>query len=165
MNYNTLTGTHTATVGMQDLDGTSGLNVAFDQAYLEEGLSLKFSQGPEWISVSPSTGMVDSGESETLTVEANANGLDDGLYEGYLRLVSSGGNAGLPVSLLVSGNSILLGDINGDNQINIQDIIFLINYILDLELPNDNQFSAADINEDGILNIQDVILILNIILS
>ena len=63
------------------------------------------------------------------------------------------------------GNSILLGDINGDNQINIQDIIFLINYILDLELPNDNQFSAADINEDGILNIQDVILILNIILS
>ena len=165
MNYNTLTGSHTATVGIQDLNGTSGLKVAFDQAYLHDLLTLKFSQGPEWISVSPSTGTVDSGSSETLIVEANAGGLDIGVYEGYLRLVSSGGNAGLPVILNISGNSILQGDINGDNQINIQDIIFLINYILDLESPYENQFSAADMNDDGILNIQDVILILNVILN
>ena len=165
MNYNTLTGSHTATVGIQDLNGTSGLKVAFDQSYLHDLLTLKFSQGPEWISVSPSTGTVDSGSSETLIVEANAGGLDIGLYEGYLRLVSSGGNAGLPVILNISGNSILQGDINGDNPINIQDIIFLINYILDLESPDENQFSAADMNDDGILNIQDVILILNVILN
>ena len=52
-----------------------------------------------------------------------------------------------------------------DGQINIQDIIFLINYILDLDSPNDNQFSNADMNGDDILNIQDIILILNVILS
>ena len=165
MNYNTLTGNHTATIGIQDLNGTSGLKVAFDQAYLHDSLSLEFSQGPDWISVTPSTGSVDSGESQVLTLEADSNGLQDGLYEGYLRLVSSGGNAGLAVSLLVSGDPVISGDINADSQINIQDIIFLINYILDLDSPDQNQFSAADINEDGVLNIQDVILILNIILS
>ena len=164
MNYNTLTGNHTATVGIQDLNGTSGMKVAFDQSYLHDGLSLRFSQGPEWVSVSPSTGTVDGGASETLIVEANSMGLDVGTYEGYLRLVTSGGNAGLPISMLVGEDSILYGDINGDDQINVQDIIFLINYILDIESFDQNQFNSADMNGDGILNIQDVILILNIIL-
>ena len=164
MNYNTLTGNHTATVGIQDLNGTSGMKVAFDQSYLHDGLSLRFSQGPEWVSVSPFTGTVDGGASETLIVEANSMGLDVGTYEGYLRLVTSGGNAGLPISMLVGEDSILYGDINGDDQINVQDIIFLINYILDIESFDQNQFNSADMNGDGILNIQDVILILNVIL-
>ena len=91
-------------------------------------------------------------------------GLDVGTYEGYLRLVTSGGNAGLPISMLVGEDSILYGDINGDDQINVQDIIFLINYILDIESFDQTQFNSADMNGDGILNIQDVILILNVIL-
>ena len=89
----------------------------------------------------------------------------NGLYEGYLRLVTSGGNAGLPVSMLVSGNPSQPGDINGDESVNIQDIIFLINFILDVDSPDENQFSAADMNNDGVLNIQDIILIINTILS
>jgi len=165
MNYNTLTGTHSATVGIQDENGENGMQVASDQAYLHDNLSLRFSQGPDWISVTPSTGQVDAGSSETLVVEADATGFEDGLYEGYLRLVTSGGNAGVPVSMVVSGDPSLPGDINGDQSVNIQDIIFLINFILDVELPDGNQFSAADMNDDGALNIQDVILIINTILG
>ena len=165
LNYNTLTGSHTATIGIQDASGTNGLEVAFDQAYLHDGLSLKFSQGPEWISVTPPTGQVDAGSSETLVVEANANGLDDGMYDGYLRMVTSGGNAGLAVSLMVSGNPSLPGDINGDESVNIQDIIFLINFILGTDDPDAAEFNAADINGDNVLNIQDIILIVNLILD
>ncbi len=161
MNYQSLTGSHTATVGIQDLDGSNGMKVAFDQAYLENELSLRFTQGPDWISVIPSTGQVEAGTSETLVVEADASNLDDGAYEGYLRLVTSGGNAGLPVSLLVSGNPFIPGDINEDSQVNIQDVILIINFILSVDTPNNNQLIAADINEDGTLNIQDVILIVN----
>ena len=80
-------------------------------------------------------------------------------------MVTSGGNAGVPVSMEVSGDPSLPGDINGDQSVNIQDIIFLINFILDVELPDGNQFSAADMNNDGVLNIQDVILIINTILG
>jgi len=165
LNYNTLTGTHSATIGIQDVSGENGMQVAFDQAYLHDGLSLKFSQGPDWISVTPSTGEVDAGSSETLAVEADATGLEEGLYEGYLRLVTSGGNAGVAVSMVVSGSTSLPGDINGDEAVNIQDIILLINFILDVDEPDAAQFSAADMNNDGTLNIQDVILIINDILD
>ena len=165
MNYQSLTGSHTATVGIQDLEGSNGMKVAFDQAYLENELSLRFTKGPDWISVIPSTGQVEAGTSETLVVEADASNLEDGLYEGYLRLVTSGGNAGLPVSLLVSGNPFIPGDINNDSQVNIQDVILIINFILDIDTPNNNQLIAADMNEDGTLNIQDVILIVNSILN
>ncbi len=165
LNYNTLTGTHTATVGIQDASGENGMQVASDQVYLHDGLSLKFSQGPDWISVTPSIGEVNAGSSEVLLVEADATGQEEGLYEGYLRLVTSGGNAGLAVSMLVSGSSSVLGDINGDETVNIQDIIFLINFILDVDEPETWQFSAADMNDDDVLNIQDIILIINVILG
>ena len=62
-------------------------------------------------------------------------------------------------------DSALPGDINGDNSVNIQDIVFLINFILGVEEPNNEQYSAADLNNDGDLNIQDIILIINIILG
>ena len=138
----------------------------FNQGYAHDDLSLQFTQGPDWISVNPSTGQVHSGASETLTVTADATGQEEGLYEGYLRLVTSGGNAGVPVSMLVSeGGSVMPGDINGDESVNIQDIIYLINYILGNDSPDEDQFLAGDMNEDGLLNIQDVILLINVILD
>ena len=165
LNYNTLTGTHSATIGIQDVSGDNGMQVASDQAYLHDGLSLNFSQGPDWISVTPHTGEVNAGSSEALTVQVNASGQEEGLYEGYLRLVTSGGSAGLPVSMLVSGNSSQLGDINGDEYVNIQDVIILLNFLLGIDDPDTTEFNVADLNGDGVLNIQDIILIINIILE
>ena len=164
LNYNSLTGTHTATIGIQDQNGENGLKVAFDQTYLQDQLSLRFSEGPDWVSVFPSSGQVESGSSENLTVQVSSANLTEGLYEGYLRLVTSGGNEGLLVTMMVS-DLIQPGDINGDEQINIQDVIFLINFILDIQAPNADQFIAADLNNDNILNVQDVILIVNSILN
>ena len=54
----------------------------------------------------------------------------------------------------------LLGDINEDTLINIQDIILLINIIL-----NEQDNSLADMNADGLINVLDVVLIVNIILN
>ena len=54
----------------------------------------------------------------------------------------------------------LYGDISGDNQINIQDVILLINYILS-GIYND----IADFNLDGQLNVLDVIELVNLILD
>ncbi len=57
-------------------------------------------------------------------------------------------------------NSVTLGDVNGDGNINVQDIILTVNIILGL-----NPFtSSADVNEDGLINILDVVGIVNIIL-
>jgi|TARA_B110000438_G_scaffold195247_1_gene186867 hypothetical protein len=56
--------------------------------------------------------------------------------------------------------AVLLGDINGDELINIQDIILSINVILANEY---NQ--SADLNTDGIVNILDIVQLVNIILG
>ena len=55
----------------------------------------------------------------------------------------------------------LIGDINGDNTINIQDIIIVINIILG-ELPIQD---SADLNQDGFVNILDILQLVTLILS
>ena len=54
----------------------------------------------------------------------------------------------------------VIGDINGDAIVNVQDIILLINLIL-----NGQQDDSADINADGTINILDVVQVINIILN
>ena len=54
----------------------------------------------------------------------------------------------------------ILGDVNGDSLINVQDIIVVINLILSGDFNLD-----ADINLDSTVNVADIILIVNIILN
>ncbi len=54
----------------------------------------------------------------------------------------------------------ILGDVNGDSFINVQDIIVVINLILSGDFNLD-----ADINLDSTVNVADIILIVNIILN
>jgi len=55
----------------------------------------------------------------------------------------------------------ILGDINGDQLVNVLDVILTVNMILGSSEINYD----ADLNNDGGINIQDVILIINIILA
>ena len=58
-----------------------------------------------------------------------------------------------------SSNNNLVGDINGDNEVNILDIISLVNFILA------NEYEAnGDLNNDGEINILDIVALVNIIL-
>ena len=58
----------------------------------------------------------------------------------------------------------ILGDINEDGELNIQDILFIVGLVLELGYPADYH-EIADMNQDGVLNIQDIILIIDIILG
>tara|TARA_B100000427_G_scaffold150912_1_gene125643 strand:- start:703 stop:1440 length:738 start_codon:yes stop_codon:yes gene_type:complete len=58
-------------------------------------------------------------------------------------------------------NLVLIGDINFDQEVNIQDVIIIINSIV----IGDPYQSSADINNDYMINILDVVEIVNIILS
>ena len=52
------------------------------------------------------------------------------------------------------------GDINGDQDINILDVVVLVNLVLD------NSFNdSADINSDGTLNVLDIVMLVSIILG
>ena len=55
----------------------------------------------------------------------------------------------------------LLGDMNGDQNLNVLDVIILVN----MALGNVEIDLNGDINQDGGINILDVVLLVNIILS
>ena len=55
---------------------------------------------------------------------------------------------------------ISLGDINGDNLINIQDIVLAVNLVLSSEYNN-----LADLNSDGTIDVLDIVQLVNIILN
>ena len=57
-------------------------------------------------------------------------------------------------------NNQLIGDLNEDLMINIQDIIIIINFVL-----NNDYIESGDINLDGIINILDIVQIVDIILN
>ena len=58
-----------------------------------------------------------------------------------------------------------VGDINLDSILDILDVILLLNFILETELPSDDQIWLSDINSDSLLNILDIIALVNIILN
>ena len=62
-------------------------------------------------------------------------------------------------------NSILSGDVNDDEIINIQDVILVIGYILGNTYFNDDQINDADLNNDIMIDVLDIIIIINNILS
>ena len=58
-----------------------------------------------------------------------------------------------------------VGDVNLDSTLDILDVILVLNFILEVEFPNDDQIWLSDINSDTMLNILDIIALVNIILN
>lgn len=69
---------------------------------------------------------------------------------------------GATVSAVSAGDK---GDVNGDTQVNIQDVVLAVNFVLGKTTPGAAQFSAADYNGDAVINVQDVVLIVNKLLG
>ena len=66
---------------------------------------------------------------------------------------------GFQTPLIIEGK---LGDVNGDGDIDISDVVALVNIILSDETEEN---SSADVNGDGSVDISDVVALVNIILS
>ena len=58
-------------------------------------------------------------------------------------------------------SSSILGDINGDQNLNVLDVILVVN----MALGNTEADLNGDMNSDGMINVLDVVLLVNIILS
>jgi len=62
---------------------------------------------------------------------------------------------------IYNSSNILLGDVNSDNTINIQDVIITVNLILSTS----DYIESADMNSDTVVDILDVISLVNLILA
>jgi len=87
-----------------------------------------------------------------------------GEYEGEVTVTVNYG--GRIANVPLSGTSFVAptGDANGDNEINVQDIVTIVGYIIGND-PAPFLFDAADVNEDDVINVLDIIGVVNIILN
>ena len=60
---------------------------------------------------------------------------------------------------------ILFGDVNNDYLLNIIDVITIINFILDITIPNSNEEFMADFDQSGEINVLDIVGIVSEILA
>ena len=60
----------------------------------------------------------------------------------------------------IQSSPFLRGDANGDGVININDVVFLINYLF-IGGPAPQPLQAGDANSDGVVNINDVVYLIN----
>ena len=60
---------------------------------------------------------------------------------------------------------VIMGDVNGDNLINVVDILLVVNHILDEQMLNGTAYQAADMDQNSDINVLDVVQIVAIILG
>ena len=167
VNYRTLTGTHDATIGIQNSAGTDGIQVSSGSGFASAQKSLLFSSGISWLDFDGNlSGQLEFGSSMTHGFIVDSNDVLEGDYIGYIKITSNGGSETIPINLVVTaGSESLSGDVNDDGILNVLDVVILTNFILEADYPTDSQFSSGDINSDGILNVLDVINLINFILE
>ena len=80
-----------ATVGIENIDGTDGLQVVFDAPYIHDNLAVRIrcESGTGWISATPTSGTIEPGNSENVMLNVSAMGLDPGEYNCDLTISSN----------------------------------------------------------------------------
>ncbi len=58
-----------------------------------------------------------------------------------------------------------MGDVTGDGELNVSDIVLTVNFILGVIQPTPQQSHKADMNHDGTVDVQDIIEMVNMIVN
>jgi len=168
--YQTLNGpTTSVTIGLQNSDRNIGLQIMYNESTVfNPGTAISITRPVQWFAASGWSGEIAPGDAATFAVQIQTQNLDPGHYEVPLTLTSSAINlqeAQLNVGLDVVLGQPPYGDVNHDYLININDLAVLLDYVLDIESMDAEQFTLADLSGDEAVDVIDVILLLETILD
>ena len=113
--YLTMSDVTSATVGIENSDGTVGLQVVYNAAYIHDNLAIRFDFTPPpapWLTVTPTSGSVPAGGSVDLQVTFDATDTPVGTYTGSIVVtgnVAGGAPLTIPATFIVS-TSTAVGD-------------------------------------------------------
>jgi hypothetical protein len=164
-------------VGMENVNGRIGLQLAYNTPYVHNSMATKFIYGGPidlgWINLSSYAGVIaaDSGIAVNLTFDTDS--LAPGTYEAVVNLRCNDPNNLLtiiPITLEVTsgGCNYISGDINDNDVVNGMDCVFLVNYFKGGEMPPVNcecgslglMFAAADANGNCRVNGADMVYLI-----
>ncbi len=113
----------------------------------------------------PATRVVVGTDNNSGLYNYHLSALAPGIYYFKAYATNSAGTGYGEVKSATIGINPQKGDVNGDNRINVQDIVLTVNIILGKVTPSASQRYAADVNSDNVINVQDTVAIVNIILG
>ena len=58
-----------------------------------------------------------------------------------------------------------MGDVNGDSNVNVSDVVISVGIVLGSVFPDECQMEYADLNQDGTINVSDIVMMVNMILG
>ena len=158
-----------ATIGIQNDDGSDGVLISYNAEFVENDYTLEIQAAPQWLIIEDAPGFdgaLGQGETAVHPVIFDASNIfESGVFTANI-ILSAGSQESVifPIQMIVNEDGIL-GDLNQDGQVNVQDIILCVNFIIGGVEPEGYQLWAGDLNADGIINVLDVIAIINIILE
>ncbi len=108
--YEEINNPNFATVGIENGDGTDGLQVAFNSGYLHSGMAIGYypPAPTTWVTASPLNGQNGPGGSTEVTVEFHPEDMDPGVYTAEMLINSNDPDTPeilLPVTLTITGTS------------------------------------------------------------
>ena len=68
-------------------------------------------------------------------------------------------------NLVDDGSCVYLGDINGDQNVNVVDVIDMVNLIIYDTAPDEYEIMVGDMSGDGVIDIYDIVLLISTILG
>ncbi len=141
-------------VGIENDNGTDGLEVVYLTSYLKDSLSIEFVNPGNWLIAEKLSGILEPSTIDTLNLFFNTATLDSGMYEANINISSNDideNNTVISVSLEVIFVSLYIcGDANGDKDgPNVADLVYMVDYLFKGGLPPPIIESA---NADGIIN-------------
>ena len=71
------------------------------------------------------------------------------------------GEPQITIPIVIGSSCSIFGDVNGDNLVNVIDVVSIVNYVLN----NDNSNNCADLTNDELINVVDIVQLVNIILE
>jgi hypothetical protein len=95
-----------STIGIENFNGTDGLQIAYNQDYVHENLAVVINKPCAWLSINPNSGLIaPNAPANTLTLQYNSTGLAVGTYSANVWINSNDPDESsvvVPVTLTVT---------------------------------------------------------------
>ncbi|MBU1318473.1 MAG: S8 family serine peptidase [candidate division Zixibacteria bacterium] len=157
------------TVGMERVDGLDGLEIVFSGSYLHDALCVVVTtQDVSWLTIEPQSGIVPVGSTDTLTATFNSTGMAAGSYGAILSILSNdpdpSDNPWMSLATLTVQRDYIVGDADGDSNLDVDDAIYLVQFIFASGGPP-NPMDSGDADCNGAVDIDDVVFLISYIFS